>query len=207
MAWDKLSRIFLYLTIPTFIKQKLHQETGHRTPFYSSVLFQREVNSRFFRQITKKAEDFIATSYDIYGCETGSHVKPFLNSLIVSRKYLPEWIMKHPAWCNILLHVKLIYQVQSCQSNFKQNRNLKAGLNSVSFPCKAPFSIVLKAISRSPNHIKILPFFVLSTLRFKDNITEIFTFRNFMLNLPVSQFVRLITTSTNTLKKQTGVRK
>ena len=98
-------------------------------------------------------------------------------------------------------------------SNFcKKNKNYIRKQGEVStlhlnFPSKAAFSIFPKGISRIPNHIKILSYFVLSTRRLKDNITEIFIFRNFMLNLPVSQFVRLITTSTNTLKKQTDIRK
>lgn len=124
---------------------------------------------------------------------------PFLNSL--SRECLPEWIMKHPPCCNI--HVKLIYQLQSC-------RNIHVKLCKLYFkslPYKADFNIFhLRAIWRS----LILPYYIMfsvCTLHLIDNISEQIIFRSFMLKLPVSEFVRLITTSINTLKKQTDILK
>ena len=70
--WLEITLVgFLYLIIPTFCKKK-KITSGNRAKFllYSGVFFSKERLTLDFLagQIAKKAEDFIATSCDIYGC-------------------------------------------------------------------------------------------------------------------------------------------
>lgn len=168
---------------------------------YYGVFFRRVVFFFVFHTTPEKKKNChgICGTIRYFRLKGGCCCYPFLNSL--SRECLPERIMKHPPCCNI--HVKLIYQLQSYRIiNVKLSKLYFKGL-----PYKVDFNIFhLRAIWRSP----ILPYYIMfsvCTLHLIDNISEQIIFRSFMLKLPVSEFVRLITTSINTLKKQTDILK
>lgn len=109
----------------------------------------------------------------------------------ISRECLPEEIMKHPA--RRIINVKLIYQRQSYQAvcSTWQRLAFKAFTifcrKATSENCKSRF-----CLSSCSTHCLI------------NRSTKQTIFVIFIFNFPVSQFVRLITMSTNTLKnKQT----